>query len=307
MKLKTILEAASDEQKVDEFLSLVNSGRFIVDRYPIFRGVQKPVKNFEIRTIRKNRRPKDTEAVADFLYEEYRKLAYSDRPSRQKSIFGSYNYGVAEQFAKKDEEYYVTIIFPEKGSNIWASKHDTYHVIGLGDLMKNNLPKLARILETYGIEKLIDNISGQYQGSIPTASGLKFLYHFSLEAESGRGVHAKICAKMLNKLGVDNVAEELKYLKIITSKHKHLRNIQDVDEKHIELISLMAGTLYGYVSRIPSYFEDYIYPISLADPQHNWEIIVEGDSYLAVNYEWFNTYLSYDRRKGGRINKQWSI
>lgn len=277
MRLKDILleDYKRDTEKALELDSILTGEEFKNDMETLFyRGESsRKVKYFETRSIRKDRKPKDTPIQVQKLIDVIGEYQYPNVPKRSESKYAASNLGEARAYGDPH------VVFPEKDANVVSFLADTFNYLpGIKgfracthflDEDVTELPPNDRILAFRSDLNANDYIKKFVVGCA---------YLFKKETVPG------MLRDVFKSIGIEKMISEFRRFKNIVEKDEEPSQDYDHrDETFAKIIIQVLQDIDGYYNR----------RLRRNNHSSSSEIMFDGDSYLLVNYDFFSAYFQY--------------
>lgn len=258
MRLKDIL-FESNVRKAEEVLKLLKSGKYRNKRRKILRAEDRKHYPAAIRDIRKDRVPLDSKRVVhEILSAMAKRPEYSEYPSRKESKFGATS--DREEYLKQygPNIYYV---FPESDARICSHDEDAYYTMrDIGRLLRSNLSEFESYFDGKYDEIDYEDRKKRYDKLQKFTSAVNNYEWDRLE---------KVIIQSLSEL-IDE-AEKL------------------ADEKYGG-VGFSAEDIVEGFELCDEYFDNlYLGVVGSSE-----EIMFDGDTYLAVDRNWFDKNFQYN-------------
>lgn len=272
MKLKQILKETLVDtgNDIEQFRELFFGGKYLIPspRSFILSGREMNPIKYGVKKIRKNRVSRDTNNAAYLAIEALRKANYPNFPSRYRSIFGTQKEAIAREFGK------VYLLFPEQNANIVCFNGDTTL-----KYLHNGL-KYDKILETsLNIKRYPDKD-----------------YVVELR-ENHPFVYEVIKWFLMTESNSATKLEQLFDIDLYTFKQKIEKCQADMATKYFyrqDFVGALEG-LYNFSVNSKKYFkEGKQFSDRITDAK---EIMIECDTVLLVNIDFFNSAVEWDGSK----------
>lgn len=257
MKIKNILNSLLLEEQELKQLNKIFQSKYRTDiprNSLLYRGVMDPVTNdWDIRRIRKNRKPKDTQPFLDMLIDDIEDIGYPKAPKRRESKFAATSRSIASQYG----DIYLT--FPDRSAKVVSLPYDAYNYFEfVQDMLMDIADEFYYINDDPSHETGVDMIDRFLKNLT------KLVYEQDLDSSE------KIADMIVN----------------------HVEELIMVVEDYVKTESpgSLLEYLDDVIRKIESYFQDMSYNDFYPGAD---EVIYDGDTYLLIeedfffkNYEW---------------------
>lgn len=274
MKLKSILNEITESEReraaARELSELINSGKYRNKRPLLVRGEKNvDVEFYKVRSIRKNRNPRDTDTLVDSMIEAVRKANYRHILSRREAKFAlaAKDKSQAQKFAKHASDYGTPhIVFCEIDAKIFSHANDTYRYFARLPRMLENAKHLATLVNRGdNTDEFIEKYPELYDFadllSQPNVPEEAISQMFRTEIHAIRG--------QINSFLQDNWDKKENY---------------DVGEQ-----IAVVKQLRKMFNRISEYFISGSESITAGDE----EVLFGGDTYVVVDFDFFMRNFDY--------------
>lgn len=271
----------------------LNGGSWIVPTGKskiLYRGVRdKASVDWEVKNIRKNRKPRDTGKWIDNIIEQVRSKYYPNIPSRRKVKFaGSGPIGL-EEIKKYGMPY---LVFPERNSNVHSLKKDA--IFYFEDIKKAaiDIRKHVRGGKNYMGEKsskaykeVIEKFNDKYEDLIELLkifdfTGLIRDVSFGYNWNKSPSKLVVECREFIYDLDKnhDKFLDKEKSEKNLTKS-----KVYGKLSKAVENLEIFLGSVSSYFSEMRSGVEP-----------NSGEVIYSGDQYICVHRDFWKFFMKFD-------------
>lgn len=255
MRFKKLLE---QEEKLKKIESLLQSD-FQGSQYPtIYRGTRNSVDVFDVREIRKDRRPTGTRLEAQGLVDAYENNVYTNWPKRSESKFGSPDRVSAGGYGPHE-----VVVFPEKSADVCWIEYDP-----TTQFFHDSYSALKTIIDSKMFGEFLD---------ILDMNGFEESSQFLFKAE---------------KFYKDQVSYE-EYNKYLNSNIEGLRNEYEELKNEKTELQHQRGELLKVFRAIEMYFST----LKEGANKGAYEVIFNGEKYMRIDADFFEDNFSWSGKR----------
>jgi len=255
MRFKRLLE---QEEKLKKIESLLQSD-FQGSLYPtIYRGTSSSVDVFDIREIRKDRKPSGTRFEVQGLVDAYENSVYAKWPKRSGSKFGSPDRVSAGGYGP-----YEVVVFPEKSADVCWIEYDP-----TTEFFHDSYSALKTIIDSKLFGEFLDVLE---------MNSFEELSQFLYKAE--KFYKEQISYKKYDKYLNSNIEE-------LRSEYEDLKN-EKTELQH------QRGELLKVFRAIEMYFST----LKEGADKGAYEVIFDGEEYLRIDANLFEDNFSWSGRR----------
>lgn len=278
MKLRSLLTEINEQREAERLEDLLSSGKYMVENQRLlYRGTDRGLNGrFEERTIRKDRRPSDTNPQIDRLVNILIELKFPYIPKRSEAKFAA----TMEHTAYLEMNYGAPhVIFPEIDAPIVSSEKDAFdYFTGLGSSYKMGP------LTNYGAKdtELSKDLSFLSEDVYNLLLGLLQIRYFDSLSS-----------------GFVSVVKNFTIKEMIQLLEKAKQDVMNQKDYREEVIESLDNLSYMFEA-LKKYF-DSITPGVKSDSK---EIMFGGDEYLIIDINFFQKYFEYEDGRW-RMKDKW--